>query len=263
MSASSDSVSFDAPKRATLILDPRHGGTAGTRSRVVRVLAVDDHAVLIEGLRAHFALDGRVQIVGQLPSAERLLEEVARYQPDVVLLDIELPGPDAFEMADRLRHMHPKVRCVFLSAHVRDGYLSAAYRCGAWGYFAKGDDLAAIVEGIREVATSDSETFVMGPKVRERCGVSGAAPSGHVGEANGVNTSTHSPVVTALDSLTNRELEVLRLIGKGFSRCQIAKQLSRSVKTVDGHQERLMKKLSLESRADLMRFAIREGLAEA
>jgi DNA-binding NarL/FixJ family response regulator len=222
----------------------------------VRVLCVDDHAVLVEGLKAQFAIDGRIRVIGQLPTAENLLEEVARLKPDVVLLDIEMPGPDVFEMADRLRHMHPALRFVFLSAHIRDGYLAAAYKCGAWGYFGKGDELEDIVAGILELARSTTGTFVMGPKVRQRCGTARASrPRGIAGEDAGPKT--------LLDALTTREVEVLRLIGKGLSRAEVAKELCRSSKTVDGHQERIMQKLGVGSRTELMRFAIREGFAEA
>jgi DNA-binding NarL/FixJ family response regulator len=218
---------------------------------------VDDHAVLIEGLRAQFAIDNRIGVVGRLPSAERLLEESARLKPDVVLLDIEMPGPDAFEMADRLRHMQPTVRIIFLSAHVRDAFISAAYKCGAWGYFAKGDELEDIAAGVREVARSVAGTFVLGPKVRERC-----RPAGPAGGRRARSDPGEAPR-TAIDLLTPRELEVLRLMGKGKSRTEIAAELCRSAKTIDGHRERIMKKLHVSSSAELMRFAIREGLAEA
>lgn len=228
----------------------------------VRVLCVDDHALLVEGLRAQFAIDGSIKIVGRLASADRLLDEVDRVRPDVVLLDIEMPGPDVFEMADRMRHMHPTLRFVFLSAHIRDGYLAAAYKCGAWGYFAKGDELEDIVAGLKELARSTGGTFVMGPKVRQRCAQAGGSPTSKPAPLF-APVRKDAPPTTPLQSLSSREVEVLRLIGKGLSRVEIAKELSRSAKTVDGHQERIMKKLGLESRADLMRFAIREGLAEA
>lgn len=221
----------------------------------VRVLCVDDHAVLVEGLKAQFAIDKRIQCDGYLPTAQGLLEEVTRLMPNVVLLDIEMPGPDVFEMADRLRHKHPDVRFIFLSAHVRDGYLTAAYKCGAWGYFSKADDLDAIVNGIMDVARSEGGAFIMGPKVKERF-----QPA--AGRAAAITNRARAPQ-TALQSLTVREIEVLRLIGKGFARNDIAEELSRSAKTIDGHQERIMKKLDVTSRAELVRFAIREGLAEA
>jgi DNA-binding NarL/FixJ family response regulator len=225
----------------------------------IRVLCVDDHAVLIEGLRAKFAVENRIQIVGSLASAERLLEEVARLHPDIVLLDIDLPGPDIFEMADRLRRAHPRLRFAFLSAHIRDGYLAAAFKCGAWGYFAKGDDLDDIVAGIHEIARSSAGRFIMGPKVRARCRLGQVmSPAGRRRDRD-----AEAGPVTPLASLSSREIEVLRLIGKGLTRLQIAKELSRSVKTIDRHQDRMMKKLGVAGRAELIRLAIREGFAEA
>lgn len=232
----------------------------------IRVLCVDDHAVLVEGLRAKFAVEDRIRIVGSLATAERLLEETARLQPDIILLDIEMPGPDVFEMADRLRHAHPKLRFIFLSAHIRDGYLAAAYKCGAWGYFAKGDELDDIVAGLGEVARSTAGTFVMGPKVRARCRPVTMSTSG--GRRQGADALAPGGVggaapATPLASLSSCEIEVLRLIGKGLSRVQIADELNRSAKTIDRHQDRMLKKLGISSRADLIRLAIREGFAEA
>jgi DNA-binding NarL/FixJ family response regulator len=225
----------------------------------VRVMCVDDHAVLVEGLVRQFAIEDRIRVVGRLGSAEKLVEEATRLRPDVVLLDIEMPGPDVFEMADRLRHAQPGMRFIFLSAHIRDGYLAAAFRCGAWGYFGKGDELADIVSGVMEVARSKAGTFVLGPKVRERCRpAAAAAPSRMLSQRD----ASAGPA-TPLSTLSSREMEVLRLIGKGLSRVEIAAELSRSAKTIDGHQEHIMKKLGIDSRAELMRFAIREGLAEA
>lgn len=220
----------------------------------VRVLCVDDHTIVVEGLKAQFAIRGDIVVVGTLPSADNLIDEVVRLDPDVVLLDIEMPGADAFETANRVRQLRPRAKIVFLSAHTREHYISAAYRCGASGYFAKGDELEAIVEGVREVARSADGTFVLGPKVRERFGhVDGSMPAG---------TGREAPSMPK-DALSSREVEVLRLIGKGFSRSQVAAELGRSVKTIDGHQDRLLRKLGLETRADLMRYALREGFAEA
>ncbi len=236
-------------------------GGVGAARRTIRVLSVDDHALLVEGLRAQFQVEGDLEIVGSLPDAGTLLARVDELAPDVVLLDIEMPGPDVFEVADQLRHLRPSVPFVFLSAFVRDGYLSAAARCGAVGYCSKGDDPATIATALRS-AVAGTEDFVMTPRVRERAaaartrGGAGRAASGSGGDAP-------STVETRLDSLTDRETEVLRLIGKGLSRCEIAKELHRSPKTIDGHQERLLRKTGLTSRAELMRFAIREGLAEA
>jgi DNA-binding NarL/FixJ family response regulator len=266
------------PKRATSIRKPSsvwaksNRGTAKQKARRpaapgtddgagIRVLCADDHEVLVEGLRAKFGVENRIRIVGTLGSAERLLQETARVRPDVILLDIEMPGPDVFEMAERLRRSNPGVRFVFLSAHVRDGYLAAAYKCGAWGYFAKGDELDDIAAGVREVAGSKAGRFVMGPKVRARCR---PAPMGTGrGHRHDTRAVPAGAPETPLSSLSAREVEVLHLIGKGLSRAQVAAELSRSAKTIDRHQERMSKKLGLSSRTDLVRFAIREGFAEA
>ncbi len=242
------------------------GEPPGRAGRPLRVLCVDDHMILIEGLKARFAVDGGIEIVGRLPSPEGLSEAVERLSPDVVIMDIEMPGPDAFEETDRMRRAFPRVRVVVLSAHIRDAFISASFRAGVSAYFAKSDELSDIVRGIREVAGADSGSFVLGPKVRERCRPL-LAPvrydhGGSTTVERGAQALSGAPK-TLLDSLTPREEEILRLIGKGLSRGEIGAQLFRSAKTIDAHQGRMMKKLGLESRADLMRFAIREGLAQA
>lgn len=240
---------------------PTRPSPVPSREPGIRVLCVDDHELLVEGLKAQFAIDGSISVVGWLATTDGMLDAVATLKPDLVLLDIELPGPDVFETADRLRRLHPGLRVVFLSAHVRDGYLAAAFNAGAWGYFAKGDRLQDIVDGIRTLARCTAGDFIMGPKVRERCSL-GAGPPARTATRLAAPRRATVPA-TPLASLSAREIEVLRLIGRGLSRGAIAAELSRSPKTIDGHQERIMKKLSLTSRAELMRFAIREGLAEA
>lgn len=232
-----------------------------SQGSVARVLCVDDHAFIAEGLKAQFSVTGgdvEFQLIGHLTSAQKLVKEAQRLQPDILLLDIEMPGPDPFEMADRLHRLDKDVRIAFLSAFVRDHYIAAAYRCGARGYFSKADEIDDIIDGLRRIASEDGE-FVMGPKVKERCRPSKELPMhGNVPVAK-VNPEPSPRLAT----LTARELEVLRLIGKGMSRNEIAAALSRSAKTIDGHQDKILRKLGMETRAELMRFAIREGLAEA
>lgn len=234
---------------------------------VTRVLCVDDHAFLVEGLKAQLSVlgEGReFRVVGRLSTAQDLLKEAHRLRPDIILLDIEMPGPDPFEMADRLHRKDKRARMVFLSAYVRDHYIAQAYRCGACGYFSKADEIHDIIEGLRRIAIdggADGE-FVFGPKVKARCRPLKQRPI--LAWGGGVRTENREAQPSSrLETLSVRELEVLRLVGKGLSRSEVAKALSRSVKTIDRHQERMLKKLDLESRAELMRFAIREGLAEA
>jgi DNA-binding NarL/FixJ family response regulator len=217
--------------------------------RAIRILCVDDHAFLVEGLWARFELEDDFECVGRLSTADDLVEQAIKTRPDIVLLDIEMPGADPFESLSELRRRCPDVRTVILSAYVRDHYIDAAYRAGAWGYFSKGDGTNEIVNGIRKVANGE---FALGTKVQERC---------QPGKGLARERAPANPT-SKLDQLTPRELEVLRLIGRGMSRSQIAKTLSRSPKTVDGHREQIMAKLDIHDRGELVRFAIREGLVE-
>ncbi len=217
--------------------------------RPIRLLCVDDHAFLVDGLKARFALDSSLVFVGRLPSADALVPEVKRLKPDVVLLDIEMPGRDPFEATDDLKRQCPDTRVVFLSAYVKDHYVSAAFKAGAWGYYSKSDEPDAIIEGIRK---ADRGVFALGPKVAERCKPTRPSKRGEQNEP-----------VSKGETLTERELEVLRLIGRGMSRADIAKALHRSAKTIDGHRERIMAKLDIHSTAELVRYAIREGHVEA
>lgn len=218
--------------------------------RTIRVLCIDDHDFLVDGLKARLGLEKDMDFVGRLADASRLVQECDRLKPDVVLLDIEMPGPDPFEAAEDLRRHRPDARVVILSAYIRDHYISAAFKAGAWGYFSKSDSADDLVEGLRKVVQGE---FVMGPKVAERC-----RPAGQSRAKQGPNDS---PPNARLDSLTAREQEILRLIGRGLSRHEIAKTLSRSPKTVDGHRERIMNKLDIHSGPELVRFAVNEGLA--
>lgn len=228
-------------------------------SASIRILCVDDHAFLIEGLKAQFCIGGskEFQVVGRLESAQNLIKEAQRLRPDLVLLDIEMPGPDPFEMADRLHRMDEDTKIVFLSAYVRDHYIAAAYGCGACGYFSKADEINHIIDGLRQVARGGGD-FVFGPKVKARCRPPKERPA-----LGGARTGKKGRPPSRLNTLTARELEVLRLIGRGMSRNEIAASLSRAVKTIDGHQKKMLTKLGLNDRAELMRFAIREGLVEA
>jgi DNA-binding NarL/FixJ family response regulator len=223
------------------------------QKKVIRVLCVDDHATLIDGLEARFELERDIESVGRLLNADGLIDHVGRTNPHVVLLDIEMPGPDPFEASGELLRRHETVRVIMLSAYIRDQYISAAFNAGAWGYFSKSDDGSQIIDGIRKVASGQ---FALGPKVESRVQSTGLKRSG-------ASRRNLAPPNGKLDALTPRELEVLRLIGTAMPRAEIAKALHRSVKTIDGHREAIMRKLDIHDRGELVRFAIREGLVEA
>ncbi|MCH7545765.1 MAG: response regulator transcription factor [Planctomycetes bacterium] len=219
------------------------------KKRTIRVMCVDDHLFLIDGLKARFMTQSDLEFVGSLPTADDLVDEAMRLQADIVLVDIEMAGQDPFVSIDDLRRRYPDARAIILSAYVRDHYISAALKAGAWGYFSKSDSPMEIMAGIREVADGN---FAFGQKVQERCEGIKAVQKGNV-----------KPPRSRLENLSPRELEVLRLIGRGMTRSAIAQLLCRSPKTIDGHRESIMEKLDIHDRGELLRFAIREGLAEA
>src|SRR5262249_22959876 len=135
-----------------------------------------------------------------------------------------------------------------LSAFVRDHYIDLAFKGGAWGYLSKSDDPTTVIDAIRKVHRGE---FAFGERVLERCQTT--TPS---------KTSAPPAPVSKLDLLTPRELQVLRLIGKGLSRLDIAKAIHRSPKTVDNHRAAIMEKLGIHDRVELARYAISEGLTE-
>lgn len=216
------------------------------KRRKSRVVCVDDHPFVAEGLRARLQREEDLEMAGWLPSAAHLWQEVKRLEGDVVLLDIEMPGPDPFEMLRDMQRRLPEVRAIILSAYVRDHYFESAVEAGAWGYMSKSDSPDEILEGIRKVLRGE---FALGKNVNERWqlirqGERDRSPAGR------------------RTVLTPREQQILRMIGKGMSRTEIAKSIFRSPKTVDAHRTALMEKLGIHDRVELVRYAIREGLVE-
>jgi len=230
----------------------------------IRVLSVDDHAFLAEGLRARLSLEPDMEFVGHVQRAEGLVDMVRKFNAQIVLLDIEMPGPDPFAATAELRRECPTVQTIILSAYVRDRYVDATVKAGAWGYLAKSDSPDSIINAIRDVATGK---FAFGPVVLERCRQMGRdshdtvenqvdLPNGNTAPSPTSNTSSR------LTALTPREVQILRLIGKGLSRTEIATAIFRSPKTVDAHRSSIMEKLAIHDRVELARFAIREGIVE-
>jgi DNA-binding NarL/FixJ family response regulator len=217
--------------------------------RPTRVLCVDDHPVLVEGIRARLKLEPTLELVGELASADNLVTEVKKHTPDIVLMDVAMPGLDPFAAATDLRRQCPEAKIVFLSAHIRDHYLDAAFQAGAWGYLYKGDDIEDIVQAIQRVAKG---AYVFSPRVLERVRVRDVT-----------DRSGESKPSSKLDALTPTEVQVLRMIGQGLSRTRIAQTLHRSVKTVDTHRAAIMKKLDIHDRTELAVFAAREGLVNS
>ena len=217
----------------------------------IGVLCVDDHTFLADGLRIRIEAEPDMRFLGHLESADRLLETVLSLRPQVVLLDIDMPGRDPFDALVDLRRDAPFTRPVMLSAHVRERYIDLAYKASAWGYLCKADPPDAIIAGIRDVAAG---RVASSPAVQERLQTPRTRGGGGGGEGEAIRTK--------LLSMTSRELEVIRMIARGMSRTDIATALHRSPMTVDNHRKSIMKKLDIHDRGELIRFAIAEGIVE-
>ena len=212
-----------------------------------RVLCVDDHEFLAEGLRSRISVEADLEFVGWLPTATGLERHVREKMANVVLLDIEMPGQDAFEAIDDLRRRFPEARTILLSAHVRDQYIDLAYKCGAWGYLSKGDSPDDIIDGIRRVKRGQL-AFSAEVKARTRNPVT-------------KQRGKQGPMTQSkISLLTPREKTILRMMARGMSRTRIADELSRSAMTVDNHRKSIMRKLDIHDRVELVRYAIEEGL---
>jgi DNA-binding NarL/FixJ family response regulator len=138
----------------------------------IKVLCVDDNDMVAEAIRIKVRMAEGVSWLGRLADAGNLVETARELCPDVVLLDIDMPGKDAFVALEELASVCPEARVLMLSGHVRADLLDRAVEAGAWGYISKGDGIDSIIEGIRLVATGQ---FAMGPNIKGECGRMGAA----------------------------------------------------------------------------------------
>jgi DNA-binding NarL/FixJ family response regulator len=213
----------------------------------IAVLLVDDHALVRESLRDRLESEPDLSVVGTASRAEDALEQLEQLHPDVVLLDIDMPGTSCFEAARTIRTRLPHARVVFLSAFFHDRYIESALAAEATGYVTKDEPPDVVVNAIRSAA---SDVAYFSPKVQARLVV----------DTDGLHLAAGSASRTSL--LTARELEVLRHLSLGLAKKEIASLLGVSVKTISRHAENLMGKLDIHDRVELARFAIREGLAE-
>ncbi|MGH7613811.1 MAG: response regulator [Gemmatimonadales bacterium] len=212
---------------------------------LLRVLVVDDHAVVREGLRHVLTAADGFSVVGEAANATEALGLAETARPDVVLLDLTMPGISGLEAAAELRRRAAGARILVLSMHEQDEYVLAAVRGGANGYILKDASPAELRAAIRLVGAG-GEYF--SPTVARRLA---AAVRGE--------TATESPR-DRLHRLTPREREVLALVATGRTNREIAGHLGISPRTVESHRESLMKKLLLRTVADLTRFALQAGL---
>ncbi len=212
----------------------------------VRLVIVDDHTLVRAGIRALLQKIPGVRVVAEANNGTFALQMVEKYNPDIVLLDIEMPGMNGLDVTAHISTVFPKSAVIILSMHEDQEYVMRAIRAGAKGYLLKGSSTPELELAITAVA--DGQTFL-----------SPAAAKHVVGDLAERNAQASGP----LERLSPRQRQVVELIVTGHSRKQIAAKLNVSPKTVDTYRAQCMEKLQVHDVASLVRFAIRNGLVGA
>lgn len=213
--------------------------------RKLRLLLVDDHAVVREGLRSLLGTDSRFEIVGEAADGQTAINAAEELHPDVVVLDVSLPGINGAQLARRLKENQPDVKTLALTVHEEGGYLRSLMDAGASGYVLKRSAASELLRAIEVVG--EGGTYL---------------DSSIAGQLVGKLGQRRAPMA-ASSALSEREREVVRHVAHGYSNKEIATKLDVSVKTVETYRYRATEKLGLRSRADLVRYAIDQGwLAE-
>ena len=209
----------------------------------IRVLVVDDHAVVRSGLRRVLDAEDDIETVGEAANAERGIFEAMEHKPDVVLMDVTMPGQSGVDALPALLQSVPSTRVLMLSMHDDPAYVRAAFEAGASGYVLKEAADSDVVAAVRSVAAGERYVHpALGAKL-----VAAEAEERRRAEA---------------DPLSDREREVLRLLALGHTNQEIAGMLYISVRTAETHRAHIMQKLRLSSRAELVRYALDSGLIE-
>jgi two-component system, NarL family, response regulator NreC len=208
---------------------------------MIRVVVVDDHAVVRSGLRLLLAAEVDIEVVGDAGNSRDAVFEVRAHKPDVILLDVVMPGESGIEALPKLLQEAPDARVLVLSMQDDPSYVREAFAAGASGYVLKEAADIEVVGAVREVAAGGSYVH---PALGARL----------------IKADAAARAAAEDDPLSEREHEVLRLLALGHTNQEIAATLFISVRTAETHRAHIMQKLRLSSRAQLVRYAIAEGL---
>lgn len=214
----------------------------------IRLLLVDDHAVVRSGLKMLISGQKDMEIVGEAASAEEAMNETERVQPNVILMDIGLPDKTGIEATRAIKARFPDVNVVALTIHEDEEYFFQMLNAGASGYVPKRAAPEELITAIKAAAIGEVYLYPSLAKLLVR---------------DFFNTERTAEEKVSLDGLTEREREVLTRLAEGASNDEIAEALVISPKTVERHRENIMRKLSLHSRSELVRYAIRKGIIKA
>ncbi len=211
----------------------------------IRVLIADDHAIVREGVRAVLAMSEDIEVVGEAANGQEAIEAARALSPDVILMDIAMPGLGGLEATLEIRKENPDAKILVLTQYEDREYIRRFLKAGVSGYVLKKAAGAELTAAIRAVNRGG---LVLDPEVAREAMREQAASAAGAGEAD------------PYESLTDREKQVLKLVAEGRSNKEVAELLDISVKTAMSHREHIMQKLDLHSRTELIRFAIQKGV---
>ncbi len=212
----------------------------------IRVLIADDHTIVRKGLCALLDGDKEIEVVGDAENGREAIKKVEQVQPDIVLMDITMPGLNGLETTRQLKKRHPKTKILILTMHDNEEYIFETLRAGASGYLVKRTAPEELISAIH--AVNRGESF-LSPSISKRV-IEGYI---RVGQSEQEEDE-------AFEKLTDREREVLQLIAEGRVNREIAELLHISIKTVETHRSHIMEKLDIRNIAELTQYAIRKGL---
>ena len=219
----------------------------------IRVLIVDDHAIVLTGLRALIKGEPGMELIGEATNGEEALKMARAIRPDVVVLDLSLPDLDGIQVTRIIKEELEEVRVLILTVHEDEALLREAIRAGASGYIIKHAAKSELISAIHSVEIGD--LYVHPKMIRALLTVSETS--------HPISNSDLIPSSDPTEMLTPREIDVLRLIVQGYTNRQIAEELTLSVRTVEGHRSNLTEKLGLHSRVELVRYAREHGLSNS
>jgi len=212
---------------------------------MIKVLLADDHSIVREGLRRIIEESEDIEVIAEADDGRIAIQLAQEKLPDIAVVDISMPGLDGLEVVSQLKVYRPELPIIILTMHEEEQYVVRAIEAGAMGYVTKRSAPEQLVKAIRQVMGGSR---YLTPEASEALALRIAKGAGSK---------------SSLDSLSNRELQVLRRLAMGHTNHEIAEAYSISTKTVDTYRSRLLKKLNLRNNAELSRFAIQNKLVEA